>query len=79
MRRLKDLIADYVSDLGGEDRVSTGEMALVRRAAMLTLQAERMETRFVEEEGAASPHSLDLYQRLTGALRRVLEALGLRR
>jgi hypothetical protein len=79
MRRLKDLVADYTADLGGSDHVSTGEAALIRRAAMLSLQAERMEARFVEQEGAASPSALDLYQRLTGALRRCLEGLGLDR
>ena len=32
MRRLRDLIADYVSDLGGEDNLSSSEMILVRRS-----------------------------------------------
>jgi hypothetical protein len=79
MRRLRDLIADHVSDLGGEDALSTAELALVRRAAMLTLQLELMESRWNETNGEASPKSLESYQRAVGALRRTLESLGLGR
>jgi hypothetical protein len=80
MRRLRDLINDHVSDLGGEDMISSSEMILVRRASMLTLQLEMMESRWASErDGVAGPKSLELYQRATGALRRTLESLGLRR
>lgn len=79
MRRLRDLIADHVSDLGGEDALSAAEMALVRRAAMLTLQLELMESRWNETNGEASPGSLETYQRVVGSLRRTLESLGLQR
>lgn len=79
MRRLKDLIADHVSDLGGDDMISSSEMILVRRAAMLTLQCELQEARWAQNEGEASPKQIETYQRVTGALRRVLESLGLRR
>ncbi len=79
MRRLRDLITDHVSDLGGKDALSAAEMALVRRAAMLTLQLELMESRWNENEGEAAPKSLDTYQRVVGALRRTLESLGLQR
>jgi hypothetical protein len=79
MRRLRDLIGAHVSDIGGDDALSAAEMALVRRAAMLTLQLELMESRWRETNGEASPRSLEVYQRATGALRRTLEALGLQR
>ena len=55
VRRLRDLIADHVSDLGGEDLISSSEMILVRRAAMLCLQTELMEARWAQNEGEAAP------------------------
>jgi hypothetical protein len=79
MRRLRDLIADHISDLGGEDRMSTAEMALVRRASMLCLQCELMEARWNENDGEASAKQIDTYQRCVGALRRTLESLGMKR
>ena len=36
-RRLKDLIGDITSDLGGPDNISEAERVLVRRAAMMTV------------------------------------------
>jgi len=52
----------------------------VRRAAMMTLQAELMEQRFSENEnGAASSQQIECYGRNTNTLRRTLEALGLQR
>jgi hypothetical protein len=79
MRRLRDLIADHISDLGGQDLISSAEMILVRRAAMLTLQLEMMEQRWAQNEGEAGPKSIQTYQQCTNTLRRTLEALGLRR
>ena len=79
-RRLRDLISDHISDLGGEDALSTAERVLVRRAAMLCLQAELMESRFANNEhGEASAKQIETYQRVTNTLRRTLEALGLHR
>jgi hypothetical protein len=79
-RRLKDLIAAHVSDLGGIAAVSESEKVLVRRAAMLTLQAELMEQRFARNEnGEASAKQIETYQRTTNTLRRVLQSLGLQR
>jgi hypothetical protein len=78
-RRLRDLISDHLSDLGGEDRVSSAEMLLVRRSAMLALQLEMMEQRWAQNDGAAGPKSLNNYQRATNTLRRTLESLGLQR
>jgi hypothetical protein len=79
MRRLRDLIAGHVSDLGGEDALSAAEVALIRRASMMTLQLELMEARWNDNNGEASPRSLETYQRVVGALRRTLESLGLQR
>lgn len=80
MRRYRDLIAAHLSDLGGEDNINAAELVLVRRAAMLTLQLEIMETRFASEiGGAAENKQLETYQRATNTLRRTLETLGLER
>jgi hypothetical protein len=79
MRRLRDLITDHANDLGGPDALSTAELALVRRAAMLTLQTELMETRWAENNGEASAKQIETYQRTANTLRRLLESLGLQR
>jgi hypothetical protein len=79
-RRLKDLIAGSISDLGGIDAVSEHEKVLIRRAAMLTLQCELLEQRFAKNEnGEATNKQIETYQRTTNTLRRVLESLGLER
>jgi hypothetical protein len=78
-RRFKDLLADLASDLGGFENISTAEFTLVRRAAFLTLQLELLEARGAEHGGEVSAKSLALYGRITGNLRRVLQALGLQR
>jgi hypothetical protein len=76
-RRMRDLMDLHLSDLGGPDNVSEAEASLVRRAAVIETELERLESRFASGEGTAS--DLDLYQRSAGNLRRLLEATGLRR
>ena len=73
------MIADQVSDLGGADMISSAEMILIRRAAMMCLQAELQEQSWAENGGEASPRQLDGYARNASSLRRILESLGLRR
>jgi hypothetical protein len=79
MRHLRDLVADHCADLGGAEALSTAEKALVRRAAMLTLQTELMEARWQENNGEAGPRQIETYQRTANTLRRLLESLGLER
>jgi hypothetical protein len=74
---MRDLMDLHLSDLGGPDNVSEAEASLVRRAAVIETELERLESRFASGEGTAS--ELDLYQRSAGNLRRLLEATGLRR
>ena len=78
VRRLRDLIGLYLSDLGGDDAVSEAERSIIRRIATLTVELERMEADFAVA-GEARPDQLDLYQRTANSLRRLLEAIGLRR
>jgi hypothetical protein len=78
VRRLRDLMGLYLSDLGGDDAVSEAERSIVRRVATLTVELERMEAGFAVA-GEAQPDQLDLYQRTANSLRRMLEAIGLQR
>jgi len=79
-RRLRDLTADHVSDLGGKDMISASEMVLIRRAAMLCLQLEMMECNWAaKNDGEASPKQIEVYQRAVNTLKRCLETLGLKR
>jgi hypothetical protein len=78
VRRCKDVIEEIVSDLGGTDATSAAERSLVRRAAVLTTELERLEKKFALA-GEASTNDLDLYIRAAGNLRRLLEAVGLER
>jgi len=77
-RRFRDLIAQHTADLGGEANVSQAQLSLIRRAAALTVELERWETRFADDDGAKA-QALDQYQRCLNSLRRVLETLGLDR
>jgi hypothetical protein len=78
VRRCRELIDDHVNDLGGEDNTSAAERSLIRRAAVLTTELERLEAKFALA-GEASPNDLHLYQRMTNTLRRVFEVVGLQR
>jgi hypothetical protein len=78
MRRFRDIIAAHTQDCGGERELSEGQRAIIRRAATMQLQLEMMEKKFAErEDAAASAREMEIYQRTSGALRRLLESLGL--
>ncbi len=80
LRRLSDLISLHIADLGGPANTSESEKMLVRRAAMLTLQLELMEQGWAEHHNGVAPAKrLIEYQQVCSALRRILEALGLKR
>jgi hypothetical protein len=78
-RRLRDLVADQTSDMGGDSNLSTAERVLLKRSAMLTLQLEMLECRFADQDGMATSEQLNDYQRALNTCRRTLEALGLKR
>ncbi|HEV2596251.1 MAG TPA: hypothetical protein VGU01_13735 [Sphingomicrobium sp.] len=77
-RRFRDLISLHVADLGGAEVASVAEKSIVRRAAAITVELERLEAKFAKD-GQACVEDLDLYQRAAGNLRRLLEAVGLER
>jgi hypothetical protein len=78
MRRLRDLIGLHTDALGGEKSLSEGEKAIIRKIAVLQVETERLELQFAMNAGSTASE-LDLYQRTSNSLRRLLEALGLAR
>jgi len=78
VRRAKEIIAAHLSDLGGEDNASAAERSIIRRASTLTVELEMLEAQFATA-GQASAEQLDLYQRASSALRRLLESIGIER
>jgi hypothetical protein len=78
VRRCKDVIAAHIADLGGSDNCSEAERSIIRRAAVLTTELERMEAVFAVA-GEASPEQLDIYARVAANMRRMLESIGLQR
>lgn len=77
-RRFRDLMELHVSDKGGPDAVSEAERSIIRRAAALEVELERLEAKFATS-GEAAAADLDLYGRTSNTLRRHLEAVGLQR
>jgi hypothetical protein len=74
-RRFCDVQHLHLSDLGGLSAASEAERSLVRRVAVITIELERLEAKLSEIDDP-SQDMLDLYQRLTNSLRRVLETLA---
>ena len=75
-RRFKDLFEDICDDLGGRDRLSEGQRQLVRRAAMISAECERMEAMAARGE---SEFNVEQYGALTDQLGRVFQRIGLKR
>ena len=74
-RRMRDVIEDLSADLGGYDDLSEARKNIVRRCATLTVELERLESKFARREPETP--DLDAYNRIAGNLRRLLESLGL--
>jgi hypothetical protein len=78
-RRAKDLMALHVSDAGGDNYISEATRSIIRRAVTLTIEIERLESAWAGQGGCSDVSQLDLHQRASGNLRRLLEAIGLER
>lgn len=78
VRRCKDLIGIHLADLGGADNTSAAELSIIRRAAALTVELERLEAQFANA-GQADANTLDLYARVSANLRLLLESVGIQR
>lgn len=74
-RETRKLIDDIEGDLGGRDRLTTGERQLVQRAAVLGAVLTDTESRWIEGE----PIDTTAYCTVVNTLRRVLESVGLKR
>jgi hypothetical protein len=77
-RRYKDLLVLHVNDLGGFDFVSQSEIAIVKTAACLEVELERMTERFALK-GKAELGELETFQRCGNSMNRLLAAVGLKR
>jgi hypothetical protein len=78
VRRLKDLVALHIADLGGDANVSEAERAIVRRTAVIITELERMEKNFALSEGAPGISELETYQRMANTMRRPWAYSGVR-
>jgi hypothetical protein len=74
-RRMRDVAEAHLQDIGA-DTASEAERSIIRRIAALTVELERIEAKFAVGEGDGD---LDLYQKASGSLRRLLESIGLER
>jgi hypothetical protein len=74
-RRYHDLVVGHANDLGGHDMLSNAQMSLIRRAAAIEAELERLDARLSSGEEV----DMDTYARVAGHLRRLFETLGLKR
>jgi len=79
VKRCKEILTAHVTDLGGEDALSEAERSIVRRAAVLVVECERLERRFalVPMHETVSLGELHTYSMLANTLRRLLDMAGL--
>jgi len=77
-RRLHELVAIHIEELGGQSRVSQAQFILVKAAANLVIVLEEQEVAFARDQGASLP-ALMAYQTTLNSLRRTYEVLGLDR
>ncbi|MER9711079.1 MULTISPECIES: hypothetical protein [unclassified Mesorhizobium] len=77
-KRLYDVIAQHVADLGGPDAIAQSQYIIIKSAAHIALALEQMEVQFANE-GTVNTDDLMKYQTSANSLRRLLESLGLKR
>jgi hypothetical protein len=76
VRRWKDLAELHTSDLGGPAACSEAQLSLCRRIATTEVELERLEARMSEGDDTVD---LDIFNRLSGNLRRMFESIGIER
>jgi hypothetical protein len=69
------IVGAVLADIGGAENVSEIQRQLIAKFATLALQLEAMEAAAIE----GNEIDLDLFGRCAGHLRRIAEALGLKR
>jgi hypothetical protein len=77
---VRDILGRHVNDLGGLDVISEAEKGILRRAAVITIECERLERRFAAyPRDHVARNDLDVYIRLSNTLRHLLDLTGLER
>jgi hypothetical protein len=72
-RRYREIVAAHISDFASSpEALSEAKRSLVKRVATLEIELEKLEGRLSQGEEI----NLDLYSRVSGQLRRMLETLG---
>ena len=74
-RRYADLMVGHIADAGGRDMVSEAKLSLIRRAAALECEIERLEAKLSRDENV----DLDAFGRAASHLRRLFEVIGIER
>lgn len=74
-RRFKDLLALHLEDLGHPEHLSEAQNSIARRCATLEVQLEQMEA----QASLGNDFDMDLYQRASNTLGRLLDRLGIKR
>jgi hypothetical protein len=74
-RRYRDLVGLICEDAGGVSLLTELRLALIRRAAALVVECERMENALADGEEI----DVDLLARLSSHVRRIAESIGLDR
>jgi hypothetical protein len=74
-RRFRDVLAQIMDDLGGADRLSEGQKQLARRAALMSLECEKLEAKAV----AGEEIDLEAFGKLSDRIGRAFQRLGLKR
>jgi hypothetical protein len=74
-RRYADLIVGHVADAGGRDLVSDAKLSIIRRAASMECEIERLEAKLSRGENV----DLDAFGRAASHLRRLFESIGIDR
>lgn len=77
-RRRDAIVRALVNDLGGRKAVTTAELLIVQRAAVLATELELMEIK-IDRIKPATPSDITLYASASNTLRRLLTATGLER
>jgi hypothetical protein len=74
-RRYHDLVVRHIGDLGGRDLLSEAQLSLIRRAASIECELERLDAML----STGVEVNLDAYGRAASHLRRLFEVLGVER
>jgi hypothetical protein len=74
-RRYHDLVVRHIGDLGGRDVLSEAQLSLIRRAASIECELERLDAML----STGAEVNLDAYGRAASHLRRLFETLGIER